>query len=54
MLEQSAVCVPEEAFNWSDLDLPGDDPVLDSDAPGGVPGSPFVDDQRPSTTTTAP
>ena len=49
MLEQSAVCVPEEAFNWSDLDLPGDDPVLDSDAPGGVPGSPFVDDQRPST-----
>ena len=54
MLDQSVVCVPEEAFNWSDLDLPGGDPVLDADAPGGVPGSPFVDDQADPTTTTTP
>ena len=52
MLDQSVVCVPEEAFNWSDLDLPDDDQVLDADSPGGVTGSPFVDDQRTTTTTT--
>lgn len=53
MLDQSVVCVPEEAFNWSDLDLPDDDLVIDADSPGGVTGSPFVDDQR-TTTTAAP
>lgn len=52
MLDQSVVCVPEGAFNWSDLDLPDDAPVLDSDSPGGVSGSPYVDDQRNPTTTT--
>ncbi len=54
LLDQSVICVPEEAFNWSDLDLPGGPPVLDSDAPAGVPGSPFVDDQPDPTTTTTP
>ncbi len=52
MLDQSVVCVPAGAFNWSDLDLPDDSPVLDADAPGGVSGSPYVDDQRNPTTTT--
>lgn len=52
LLEQSVVCVPEEAFDWSDLDLPGDDDVLDADSTGGVPGSPLADDQRTTTTTT--
>lgn len=45
MLEQSAICVPEEAFNWPDLELPGGDVVIDENSPGGVPGSPFPDDQ---------
>lgn len=52
MLDQSVVCVPEDAFDWSDLDLPDSDPVLDADSPGGVSGSPFVDDQPDRTTTT--
>jgi hypothetical protein len=52
MLDQSVVCVPEGAFNWSDLDLPDDSPVFDADSPGGVSGSPYVDDQRNPTTTT--
>jgi hypothetical protein len=45
MLDQSAVCVPEAAFNWADLDLPGGPVVIDENSPGGVPGSPFPDDQ---------
>lgn len=45
MLDQAAVCVPEAAFNWADLDLPGGPVVIDENSPGGVPGSPFPDDQ---------
>lgn len=52
MLDQSVVCVPDRAFDWQDLDLPGEAPVLDADSIGGVPGSPFVDDQATTTTTT--
>lgn len=52
MLEQSVVCVPDGAFNWSDLDLPDDEEILDADSPGGVSGSPFVDDQRDATAAT--
>lgn len=54
LLDQSVVCVPETAFNWSDLDLPGGPLILDENAPGGAPGSPFVDDQPDPTTTTTP
>jgi hypothetical protein len=54
LLDQSVVCVPDTAFNWSDLDLPGGPLILDENAPGGVPGSPFVDDQPDPTTTTTP
>ena len=52
VLEQSVVCVPDGEFNWPDLDLPDEDPVLDADAPAGASGSPFVDDQRTTTTST--
>lgn len=45
MLDQAEVCVPEAAFNWADLDLPGGPVVIDENSPGGVPGSPFPDDQ---------
>lgn len=55
LLVRSAICVPQDAFDWSDLELPGGGDVIDSDAPGGLPDSAFPDD-RPdptSTTTTA-
>lgn len=56
LLSQSTVCVPDGAFNWSQLDLPEGPAVIDADSPGGVPGSPFVDDQTDTTapSTTAP
>lgn len=54
LLDQSVVCVPDTAFNWSDLGLPGGPLILDENAPGGAPGSPFVDDQPDPTTTTTP
>lgn len=53
LLDQSVVCVPEAAFDWPDLELPPGDVVLDENSPGGVPGSPFPDDQ-PAPSTTVP
>jgi hypothetical protein len=53
MLEQAAVCVPERAFEWSGVELPGEDPVIDSSAPAGISGSPFPADQ-PTTTEEGP
>ncbi len=54
ILDQSVVCVPDRAFNWSDLTLPDGSAVQDSDRPGGTPGSPYLDDQLVPTSTTAP
>ncbi|MFN7151987.1 MAG: hypothetical protein ACK4V6_21220, partial [Microthrixaceae bacterium] len=45
MLEQAAICVPDRAFEWSGVELPGEDPVIDSSAPAGIGGSPFPADQ---------
>lgn len=53
MLEQAAICVPDRAFEWSGVELPGEDPVIDSSAPAGVGGSPFPADQ-PTTTGEGP
>ncbi len=52
LLVQSAICIPEDAFNWPDLRLPQDDLVIDADAPPGVERSPYVGDR--TTTTTIP
>ncbi len=57
LLEQSVICVPEGAFRWDGLTLPGGATVLNADAPSGMPGSPYLADQLPETTaptTTAP
>ncbi len=53
LLQQAAVCVPDGAFNWSGVELPGEDPVIDSNAPPGVSGSPYPADQ-PTTTGEGP
>lgn len=53
LLEQAAVCVPDRAFDWSGVELPGEDPVIDSNAPAGVSGSPYPADQ-PTTTGEGP
>lgn len=53
LLDQATICVPSGAFNWTGLNLPGGPVVLDSDAAGGMPGSPYLDDQlQPSVTAT--
>lgn len=52
LLVQSAICIPEDAFNWPDLRLPQDEMVIDADAPPGVERSPYVGDR--TTTTTIP
>lgn len=52
LLVQSAICIPEDAFNWPDLRLPQDEVVIDADAPPGVEQSPYVGDR--TTTTTIP
>jgi hypothetical protein len=49
LLEQAAVCVPDGAFDWSGVELPGEDPVIDSNAPPGVRGSPYPADQTTTT-----
>ncbi len=60
LLDQSVICVPEGAFRWDGLTLPGGETVLNADAPAGMAGSPYLADQLPSTTvattdsTTAP
>lgn len=53
MLEQAAICVPDRAFEWSGVELPGEDPVIDSRAPAGISGSPYPADQ-PTTTGEGP
>lgn len=50
LLDQSVICVPEGAFRWDGLTLPGGATVLNADAPAGMPGSPYLADQLPSTT----
>ncbi len=50
LLDQSVICVPEGAFRWDGLTLPGGATVLNADAPSGTPGSPYLADQLPSTT----
>lgn len=53
LLGNAEVCLPEAAFNWPDVSLPADDPVIDSDLPAGTSRSPFADDAT-TTTTTSP
>lgn len=50
LLVQSAICIPEDAFNWPALRLPDETTIIDADAPPGVSRSPYVGDR---TTTTA-
>jgi hypothetical protein len=53
LLDQAAICVPDRAFEWSGVELPGEAPVIDSSAPAGVGGSPYPADQ-PTTTGEGP
>jgi len=57
LLSQSQICISSSAFNWPNVRLPEDDPLIDSDAPAGSSSSAFEDDRRPTgetPTTTAP
>lgn len=48
---QAAICIPEDAFDWPDLRLPGRNPILDATSEGGTTGSRFEDDQTTTTET---
>jgi len=60
LLAEANVCIAGAAFDWPDVRLPDDDPLIDADAPGGSGRSPYLDDRRTadqpsaSTDTTAP
>ncbi|MTA64638.1 MAG: hypothetical protein F2518_09830 [Actinobacteria bacterium] len=55
LLAQADVCIAPTALNWPDVRLPGTDPLIDSDAPGGSSSSASAAD-RPveASTTSAP
>ena len=53
LLAQADVCISPTALNWPDVRLPGADPLIDSDSPGGSGNSASPAD-RPDTAATAP
>ena len=57
LLAESQICISASAFDWPNVRLPEDEPLIDSDAPAGSAGSAFEDDRRATgatTTTTSP
>jgi hypothetical protein len=54
LLDEANVCISGAAFDWPDVRLPDDDPLIDSDAAGGTSRSPYVDDRRPTGDSPAP
>ena len=48
------VCISDTAFNWPDVRVSEDDPLIDSDLPAGSSGSAFADDRKDNAPTTTP
>jgi hypothetical protein len=53
LLAAANVCIADADLNWFDLRLADDEPLIDSDLPGGASGSAYVDDRKGTTTSTA-
>jgi hypothetical protein len=53
LLAQADVCISPTALNWPDVRLPGTDPLIDADAPGGSASSASPADRPVSLPTTA-
>ena len=47
-------CVADTAFNWPDVRVTDDEPLIDSDLPAGSTGSAYADDRKDDTSATAP
>jgi len=54
MLAQADVCISPTALNWPDVRLPGTDPLIDSDSPGGSGNSAYPADRPDGSGNTPP
>lgn len=54
LLDGASVCIAETEFDWPDVRLDDPEVIIDADAPPGAADSPFADDRRSDSTTSAP
>lgn len=52
LIAEAQVCIADNAFLWPKLRFPDEEPLIDSDAPGGSESSAHPDDRRGTGTTT--
>lgn len=52
LIAESQVCIANDAFTWPKLRFPDEEPLIDSDAPGGSASSNHPDDRRETGNTT--
>ncbi len=54
LLDGASVCIDQSDFDWPHVRFTDPDVVIDSDSPAGAADSPYVDDRRTDSTTSAP